>query len=78
LASGKPIIANNYTDIINDNEIGYSHFFKTAEEYAEAIESFVNLNKEKIEEIKQNSLKTIKLYDCKELCKEIINVSKNI
>ena len=78
MASGKPIIANNYTDIINDNDIGYSNFFNDINEYVNTIEHFINMSEKETESIKNNCLNSIKTYDCKVLSNEVVRIANHL
>lgn len=78
MASGKPIIANSPTDIITDNNLGVATYFDNAEQYAEAIEPFINMEPQEYNDICQKCLSTVDSYNCKNLSKEILQISKKI
>lgn len=65
LASGNPICSNinmRYCPI-NNNHLGISKEFKSAKEYADAIERLVDLDPQSISEIRKQALNIVRKYD---------------
>lgn len=78
MASGKPIVANNPTDIINDNGIGKAKFFSNVEEYAKTLEQFLKMQREELDDAGEKCLEVVKEYDCKALSEKIVEIANNL
>jgi glycosyltransferase involved in cell wall biosynthesis len=79
MASGKPIVSNvemSYCPITTHN-LGISKEFKNAEEYSEAILYIYSLNKEKYQELCNNSLIASRNYNYEDLTNKYIDVCLN-
>jgi glycosyltransferase involved in cell wall biosynthesis len=76
MASGKPIISNvkmGYCPI-SKNNLGVAKDFKNAEEYANAILAFANMDKKKYNKICNNARKTAENYDYHKLTKDFVKL----
>ena len=80
MAAGKPIICNiNIFECpITKNNIGIAKEFKNADEYAQAIESLINLSKNEYTEMCIRARETAKEFDYKYLTDKLIKVIERI
>lgn len=80
MAAGKPIVCNIniFNCPIKDNEIGIAHEFNSAEEYANAIISIINLPKEDYYAMCERAQVAAKEYDYKYLTKQMAAVIEKL
>lgn len=80
MASGKPIVCNIdiYDNPIDKYKIGVSKHFETPLEYAEAIESILNLPISEYETMCESAVKASKEFDYKHLTDQLIDVMNKI
>lgn len=81
LASGKPICSNldlRKYDLITKNNIGIAQPFKTAEEYADAIISFVRMPIEEYVDMCKRVREVARLFDYDFLSKKLLKVLEDL
>ena len=80
MASGKPIVCNIdiYDNPIEKYKIGISKHFETSLEYAEAIESILNLSVSEYDAMCESAVKASKEFDYKHLTDQLIDVMNKI
>lgn len=79
-ASGKPVLSNFQTnyDLIQEYKCGVSRELPNAQQYAEAIEEFINLDKRDYEQMCGNALRAAQDFDFKEHTNEYINIIEQV
>lgn len=80
MASGKPIVCNIdiYYNPIEKYKIGISKHFESSLEYAEAIESILNLSVSEYDDMCESAVKASKEFDYKHLTDKLIDVMNKI
>ena len=80
MASGKPIVCNIdiYYNPIEKYKIGISKHFESSLEYAEAIESILNLSVSEYYDMCESAVKASKEFDYKHLTDKLIDVMNKI
>lgn len=80
MAAGKPIVCNvdiMYSDILA-NKIGVCHDMKDEKEYAEAIQSILDLSEGEYKDMCQRAREAVKEYDYPYLTKQMANVIERL